>query len=541
MRTSTCAVLCLLLASLTPLNAQQPVVGDDGRSDVESKIISLEKRLWNGDVSKLEADDYEAIKHAHRYHRSDDEAAAKEAKFALVSMDDIRVSMLRPDVALMTYHATEKGSFRGTPVPASLYFGSIWVNRGGEWKNVFLEENIPDGFPESYMPRSGSKSGSVLQNASDKSATDDTNELMRIETDLRNAYVHRDFGVPDRYVAEEFVGVDRSGSIYSKQQDMQAMKDGTFALKSFKEEDVQVRLLGDAAVVTGRNTATSLYKGKEDSFTIRFVDAFLRRDGRWQMVYSQDTNIADGTRESLEREISANEKQMLDLSARKDLEAYGRRLPDDALGVYGEGYASKADVLRAISGMSDLHYSMDDVRVIPVGNAAGLIVYRITQDWKEGGKKLARQYFVSSLWQNRDGKWLNPFWQETDATLSDDDLSTQALAKEREILETLKHNDWSAFSALLADDAVAIDEDGIHSKQELLDEIQAAGTRFSDYKMENVKVIPQADGAIVAYKETLVGTEHGKPFTWHIYTHSHWERRGGKWLMTMFQDSTAKD
>ena len=51
MRTSTRALLCLLLASLTPLNAQQPVVGDDGRSDVESKIISLEKRLWNGDTN----------------------------------------------------------------------------------------------------------------------------------------------------------------------------------------------------------------------------------------------------------------------------------------------------------------------------------------------------------------------------------------------------------------------------------------------------------------------------------------------------------
>lgn len=145
------------------------------------------------------------------------------------------------------------------------------------------------------MPRSGPKSGSVLQNAFDKSATDDTNELLRIETDLLNAYVHRDLSVRDRYVADEFVGVDSSGSTYSKQQDMQDMKDGTFALKSFKEEDVQVRLLGDSAVVTGRNTATSVYKGKEDSFTIRFVDTFLRCDGRWQMVYSQDTNVADGT------------------------------------------------------------------------------------------------------------------------------------------------------------------------------------------------------------------------------------------------------
>jgi Domain of unknown function (DUF4440) len=94
----------------------------------------------------------------------------------------------------------------------------------------------------------------------------------------------------------------------------------------------------------------------------------------------------------LEREIVANEKQMLDLSALKDLEAYGRRLPDDALGVYSDGYASKADVLGAINGMSDLHYSMDNIRVVPVDDTAGLIVYRITQDWIEGGKRVARQY-----------------------------------------------------------------------------------------------------------------------------------------------------
>ena len=57
---------------------------------------------------------------------------------------------------------------------------------------------------------------------------------------------------------------------------------------------------------------------------------------------------AERTNESpLEQQIVANEKQMLDLSALKDLEAYGRRLPDDALGVYCDGYASKADVLGA--------------------------------------------------------------------------------------------------------------------------------------------------------------------------------------------------
>ena len=83
--------------------------------------------------------------------------------------------------------------------------------------------------------------------------------------------------------------------------------------------------------------------------------------------------------------------------------------------------------------------------------------------------------------------------------------------------------------------------DGIRTKKELLDAIKAADIRFSDYKMEDVRTIPEADGAIVAYRQTLVGTEQGKPVTWHIYTHSRWQRRGGKWLLTMFQDSMPKE
>jgi Domain of unknown function (DUF4440) len=162
MKTSTCLLYCLMFGSLGSIHAQF-VTGTRGGSsqrsagqkDVEQEIIRLEKRLWNGDpneVSKLEAEDYESIKHAHRYHRADDEAAAKDVKFALVSMDDIHVRVLRSNVALITYHATQKGSFRGTEVPPSLYFGSIWVNTGGEWKNVFLEENLPDAFTDVCKP-----------------------------------------------------------------------------------------------------------------------------------------------------------------------------------------------------------------------------------------------------------------------------------------------------------------------------------------------------------------------------------------------------
>lgn len=367
--------------------------------------------------------------------------------------------------------------------------------------------------------------------------------------------------------AEDFREADQDG-VLDKKQAAQAESDMEITSYALRNEKVEA-LQPNVALLTYEVAYKGSYKDKDISSPHAYVvSMYVRRNRSWRLAYSQETaakeNLPDAFTETyppsttaanigspaqktpqsgadtLERQLLANEKAIWDLSIRNDFQGWSQLTSDDALAVYDTGYASKAEVLEAIQGMDGGHYSMEDVRIIPVGDSAGLVVYKVTQDWKEGGKKLERQYYVSSLWQKREGKWLSRFWQETDTTLPDNQLSAQALAKETEILETLKHNDWPAFSDLLADDVVAIDEDGIVGKKELIDGIKSAGTVFTDYKMENVKVIPQGNGAIVAYKETLVGTQNGKPFTWHIYTHSHWERRGGKWLMTMFQDSMAK-
>jgi hypothetical protein len=86
-------------------------------------------------------------------------------------------------------------------------------------------------------------------------------------------------------------------------------------------------------------------------------------------------------------------------------------------------------------------------------------------------------------------------------------MAAQALPKEREIQEAQKRNDWAKFADLLGDDLVGIDQDGFRTKKELLAAIKATDIHFSDYKMEDVRTIPEGNGAIVAYRQTLVGTE----------------------------------
>jgi hypothetical protein len=59
-------------------------------------------------------------------------------------------------------------------------------------------------------------------------------------------------------------------------------------IASLKLSDLKVSLAGNTAVLTGLNTA----KGKNGlTITFRFTDTFLWRDGHWQAISSQATQV----------------------------------------------------------------------------------------------------------------------------------------------------------------------------------------------------------------------------------------------------------
>jgi hypothetical protein len=52
-----------------------------------------------------------------------------------------------------------------------------------------------------------------------------------------------------------------------------------------------VRLLGDVAVVTGRSVSAGRVADHDVTVTQRYMDIYVRRDGRWRVVASQGTQI----------------------------------------------------------------------------------------------------------------------------------------------------------------------------------------------------------------------------------------------------------
>jgi ketosteroid isomerase-like protein len=76
---------------------------------------------------------------------------------------------------------------------------------------------------------------------------------------------------------------------------MQEFGSGDRRIEAGSVDDLNVRVFGDVAVVTGRSILARSYQGKRASVTQRFTDVFVRRDGRWRAVASQGTQIAQST------------------------------------------------------------------------------------------------------------------------------------------------------------------------------------------------------------------------------------------------------
>ena len=91
--------------------------------------------------------------------------------------------------------------------------------------------------------------------------------------------------------------IDLTGRVLTKAQVMQELGSGARRIESGSVDDLKVRVFGDVAVVTGRSVLAGSYQGKRASVVQRFTDIFVKRDGRWQAIASQGTQIAQPTKQ----------------------------------------------------------------------------------------------------------------------------------------------------------------------------------------------------------------------------------------------------
>jgi ketosteroid isomerase-like protein len=116
-------------------------------------------------------------------------------------------------------------------------------------------------------------------------------DLLKAEHAWNEAYKNRDAKVLSRILTDDFILTDDDGKMYNKAQYVESVV-RLAQVASYTLEELEGRVWGNVGVVTGIWRGTMTMGGKDASGSFRFTDTFLRRQGRWQVVASQDTRIA---------------------------------------------------------------------------------------------------------------------------------------------------------------------------------------------------------------------------------------------------------
>jgi ketosteroid isomerase-like protein len=90
-----------------------------------------------------------------------------------------------------------------------------------------------------------------------------------------------------RIIAEDWVATDDKGKTLTREQYISQTNANPDVVQSNENFDMQVRVYGNTAVVTGGLAEKGTRNGAAYSDTYRWTDVFVKRGGHWQAVVSQ--------------------------------------------------------------------------------------------------------------------------------------------------------------------------------------------------------------------------------------------------------------
>jgi uncharacterized protein (TIGR02246 family) len=123
--------------------------------------------------------------------------------------------------------------------------------------------------------------------SSDKSK----DEIRALETARNEAIVHGDAASLERMTSDDYTFITLRGELRTKAEIVKGFATGAFKYGSREISDLNIRVYGNAAVVTGLSTQKGTENGKDYSGDYRFTRVYVKENGRWLTVALQATLI----------------------------------------------------------------------------------------------------------------------------------------------------------------------------------------------------------------------------------------------------------
>lgn len=107
------------------------------------------------------------------------------------------------------------------------------------------------------------------------------------------AIVRKDRDAIAANMSDDFRPIRATGGVANRQQFLDFITSPELSIDPYTVDDLNVRIHGDAALVSGTTRMSGRYAGTAFTSYYRFVDVYLRQDGVWRVCNVQITTIAE--------------------------------------------------------------------------------------------------------------------------------------------------------------------------------------------------------------------------------------------------------
>ena len=176
-------------------------------------------------------------------------------------------------VAKGTFDGKSTSKITGAATPVKGKFVTLYRKEtDGSWKGVWDIYN-------SDLPEAGKSADGADERA-----------IAKIEQDWAAAMAKGDLSALEQNLAAEWT-ITEDGKTSTRAQALGAFKSGAYKVESSALRDLNVHVFGDAAIASMIVDVKGTFMGKPVPASSRSVDFFVKRDGRWQAVSTQNTAV----------------------------------------------------------------------------------------------------------------------------------------------------------------------------------------------------------------------------------------------------------
>ena len=116
-------------------------------------------------------------------------------------------------------------------------------------------------------------------------AKTDESQIKFLYREMYEAMVAKDTVTLNRVHADDFVLTHMTGMHQSKQEYIKAIAGGTLNYYSAEHEQIEIKVSGNHATLTGRSRVTAaVFGGGRHTWHLQLMFQLVKRDGQWQFT-----------------------------------------------------------------------------------------------------------------------------------------------------------------------------------------------------------------------------------------------------------------